>query len=59
MTKAIDIGERVRLAAILADFQVFLEQTLFGVSLDDILSMQTEDDLDALQAKSSGDSAPF
>lgn len=59
VTKAIDIGERVRLAAILADTQVFLEQTLFGVSLDDILSMQTEADLEAFRARSSGDFSAF
>lgn len=55
VTKAIDIGERVRLAAILADFQVFVEQTLFGVSLDEILSLETEDDLEALRAQGGGD----
>lgn len=59
VTKAIDIGERVRLAAILADTQVFLEQTLFGVSLDDILSMHTEEDLYAFRAKASGDFGAF
>ncbi|MCO6184604.1 nickel-dependent hydrogenase large subunit [Rhizobium sp. L1K21] len=55
VTKAIDIGERIRLAAILADFQVFLEQTLFGASLDDILSLESEDDLEALRAKGNSD----
>jgi uptake hydrogenase large subunit len=55
VTKAIDIGERVRLAAILGDVQVFVERALYGVSLDTILSLETEQDLEALRETSKGD----
>lgn len=58
-TKAIDIGERVRLAAILADFQVFVETTLFGSSLDDVLSLESEDDLHVWRVKADGDFRAF
>jgi uptake hydrogenase large subunit len=59
VTKVIDLGERVRLAAILADLQVFIEKTLFGVSLDEILSLESEEDLDGLRERASGDFRNF
>lgn len=45
VTRAMDMGERVRLMAIVGEFQVFLEEVLFGVALDDILSIATLDEL--------------
>lgn len=59
VTKVIDLGERVRLATILADIQVFIEATLFDASLDDILSLTSEDDLQALREKADGDFRAF
>ena len=55
LTKSIDIGERVRLAAILGDLQVFVERALYGVSLDTILALETEADLEALRSAGGGD----
>ncbi|MFB9950671.1 nickel-dependent hydrogenase large subunit [Rhizobium puerariae] len=54
-TRTIDVGERVQLASLLGEFQVFLEQALYGASLDTILSMETEDELAAYAAGSGGD----
>ena len=47
LTRALDMGERVRLFALIGEFQIFLESTLFGAPLDDILSLSTLDELDA------------
>lgn len=55
LTRSIDVGERVRLAAILGDLQVFVERALYGVSLDTILSLETEADLEALRETGKGD----
>jgi uptake hydrogenase large subunit len=55
VTKVVDIGEKVRLAAILGDLQVFVERALYGVSLDTILSLENEQDLEDLRGKGKGD----
>lgn len=54
VTRAVDMGERVRLLALIAEFQTFLEDVLFGVSLDTILSLES---LDELQAYAEGPGA--
>ncbi|WP_416068649.1 nickel-dependent hydrogenase large subunit (plasmid) [Rhizobium sp. YTUHZ045] len=54
-TRAIDVGERVQLATLLGEFQVFLEQSLYGDSLDTILSLETEDELAAYAEGMAGD----
>jgi hydrogenase large subunit len=46
-TRAIDVGERVQLATLLGEFQVFLEEMVFGASLDTILSLETSEELAA------------
>jgi uptake hydrogenase large subunit len=58
-TRAIDIGERVQLATLLGEFQVFLEQSLYGVSLDAILAMETEAEFADYMAGAAGDFASF
>ncbi|MDI6837389.1 MAG: nickel-dependent hydrogenase large subunit [Rhizobiaceae bacterium] len=54
-TRAIDVGERVQLAAILGELQVFLEETVFGVSLDEILAMETPAELSSYAERARGD----
>lgn len=54
-TRAIDVGERVQLATLLGEFQVFLEQALYGASLDTILSMETGEELAAYAQDGAGD----
>lgn len=38
-TRTLDLGERVRLAALVAEFAAFLEETVFGTPLDDVLAL--------------------
>jgi Ni,Fe-hydrogenase I large subunit len=40
-TRAIDLGERIRLQAIVAGFRSFLETTLFDDTLENVLSIET------------------
>ncbi|MBP2448302.1 hydrogenase large subunit [Rhizobium leguminosarum] len=58
-TRAIDIGERVQLATLLGEFQVFLEQTLYGASLESMLAMQTIDELEDYGQAAAGDFPKF
>jgi hydrogenase large subunit len=46
-TRAIDLGERMRLAGVLAEFRRFLEAAVFGCSLDRIAALSTPQELDA------------
>lgn len=45
-TRAIGLGERVRLVAILAEFRKFLEEILFGAPLDRVLAIETAEALE-------------
>ena len=47
VTRAVDMGERVRLFALIGEFQTFLESTLFGVPLDEMLAIETLAELQA------------
>lgn len=58
-TRAIDVGERVQLLTLLGEFQVFLEQALYGASLDTILSLETLDELETYAAGTGGDFRSF
>jgi hydrogenase large subunit len=49
-TRAIDAAERLRLLARLREFRGFLEATLFGAPLDEVLALDGEDALWAWQA---------
>ena len=46
LTRAVDMGERVRLFALIGEFQTFLETNVFGAPLDDILSIETLSELE-------------
>lgn len=46
VTRALDMGERVRLFALVGEFQAFLETTLFGAPLGDILALESLDELE-------------
>jgi hydrogenase large subunit len=59
VTRAIDLGERVRLLALIDEFRVFVERGLFGAPLEEILSLESLDELEAYAASSSGDFAAF
>lgn len=54
-TRAIDVGERVQLATLLGEFEVFLERVLYGVPLAQVFSMETEDELAAYAGELGGD----
>ncbi|MDO6965974.1 nickel-dependent hydrogenase large subunit [Rhizobium alvei] len=58
-TRAIDVGERVQLLTLLGEFQVFLEQALYGASLDTILSLETEEELTAYAEAGTADFCQF
>jgi hydrogenase large subunit len=47
---ALDMSHRVRLIALIGAFRAFLEETLFGAPLDDVLAARTPDDLERLAA---------
>ena len=44
-TRSIEVTERIRMTMLIASFRHFLEQTLFGVSLNQISELTTEADL--------------
>jgi hydrogenase large subunit len=45
-TRSIDLGERMRLLAVLSDFRRFLEATVFGCSLDRMAALSTPAELE-------------
>ncbi len=53
-TKSVDMGERMRLMAILAEFRAYLERALFGDALEAVLDLDGETALAAWRAKSGG-----
>ncbi|MBV5264658.1 nickel-dependent hydrogenase large subunit [Pinisolibacter aquiterrae] len=57
-TRALDLGEIMRLRAILADVRAFAEEVLFGRRLEAIVALETLGDLDAVAA-GPGDFAAF
>jgi Ni,Fe-hydrogenase I large subunit len=58
-TRAIDLGERVRLLAISADFRAFLERVLFGDRLEAVLALESADALERWRDGREGDFARF
>ncbi len=58
-TRAIDLGERIRLLAIIADAQAFLERVVFGDRLDSVLALRDAAGLDAWREGREGDFATF
>lgn len=58
-TRAIDLGERMRLLAIIADFRTFLERVVFGDSLDAVLALDSVEALDRWRDGRNGDFIRF
>ncbi len=58
VTRALDLGGKMRLLAILGDFRAFAESNLFGAPLEDIAAMETPEHLWAY-AESKADFAAF
>ena len=58
-TRAIDLGERVRLVSIATSFRAFLEGVVFADSLESVLSISTVDEFDRWREDRGGDFAHF
>ncbi|HUO54630.1 MAG TPA: nickel-dependent hydrogenase large subunit [Rhodoblastus sp.] len=58
VTRALDLGEKMRLLAILGDFRAFLEKTLFAAPLEQVVALATPEQL-ANFAQGQGDFATF
>jgi uptake hydrogenase large subunit len=58
-TRAIDLGERIRLLSIVAGFRSFLETTVFGDSLDNLLTIETIEQFDRWREGRGGDFCSF
>jgi len=58
-TRAIDMGERIRLLSIVAGFRSFLETTVFSDSLDAVLGIETDAQLDRWRDGRGGDFCCF
>lgn len=58
-TRAIDLSDRVQLLSIIADLRGFLETTLLGDTLDNVLALDSADALDAWRQGRSSDLARF
>ena len=41
VTRALDLGEKMRLIAVLGDFRAFAEKTLFGAPLEQVVDLST------------------
>jgi hydrogenase large subunit len=58
-TRAIDLGERIRLLSIIADLRSFLEATVFGDRLDAVLAIETIAEFDHWRDGRAGDFCRF
>ncbi|NVN85470.1 MAG: nickel-dependent hydrogenase large subunit [Rhodopseudomonas sp.] len=58
-TRAIDLGERIRLLSIVAGFRSFLETVVFGDRLDAVLAIQTIAEFDRWRDGRAGDFCRF
>jgi hydrogenase large subunit len=58
-TRAIDLGERMRLLSIATAFRSFLERVVFADTLENVLSIATADELDRWREGRGGDFAHF
>ncbi|MBI5260627.1 MAG: nickel-dependent hydrogenase large subunit [Bradyrhizobium sp.] len=58
-TRAIELGERIRLMSIATAFRVFLERVVFADTLENVLSIATASELDGWHAGRAGDFAHF
>jgi hydrogenase large subunit len=58
-TRAIDLGERVQLLSVIADFRMFLESTLFADRLDNLLALDSVAALERWREGRGGDFERF
>ncbi|WP_374546836.1 nickel-dependent hydrogenase large subunit [Rhodoblastus sp.] len=58
VTRALDLGEKMRLLAILSDFRAFLEKVLFAAPLEQVAALETPEQLSAF-SQGQGDFAAF
>lgn len=58
-TRAIDLGERIRLLSIVSGFRSFLESTVFADELENVLSLGNCDQLDRWREGRGGDFSHF
>ena len=58
-TRAIELGERIRLNAIATSFRGFLERVVFADKLENVLALSTPDELDRWREGRVGDFAHF
>jgi uptake hydrogenase large subunit len=58
-TRALTMSDRVRLIAVVAEFEAFCEETLFGAPLDEVIALETLDELAAYAERGRGDFAAF
>jgi hydrogenase large subunit len=58
-TRALGLSDRVRLIALVAEFEAFVEATLFGAPLDEVIAWETLDELAAFGERGQGDAAAF
>lgn len=58
-THAVTSTERLRLLAVLRDFRAFLERTVFGDTLENVVALSTPEELDAWAAGRQSDFAHF
>ncbi len=58
VTRALDLGGKMRLIAILSEFRAFCEKTLFGAPLEQVAALETPEQLDAY-AQQQGDFPAF
>lgn len=59
VTRALDLGEKMRLIAVLGDFRAFAEKTLFGAPLEQVVDLSTPEAFRAFFADGQGDFAAF
>ena len=59
VTRALDLGEKMRLIAVLGDFRAFAEKTLFGAPLEQVVELATPEAFRAFFADGQGDFAAF
>jgi hydrogenase large subunit len=58
-TRALGLSDRVRLIALVAEFEAFVEATLFGAPLDEVIGLETLDELAAFGERRLGDASAF
>ena len=58
-TRALGLSDRVRLIALVAEFEAFVETTLFGAPLDEVIALATPNELAEFGERGQGDLSVF